>query len=134
MQIDNTTDLNKPISTATQTALDTLTVNIDSAYALGIVANSIVIGAQTTATSTQTAVANLTGSTGYIGGLKLTGDITYNSGKPLTSQVATLNGYKTSGTFSSTTTFQTVYTIPTGTQGFITLKSQSTNTIIMAFL
>jgi hypothetical protein len=131
--VDNTTDLNKPISTATQTALDTLTANIDAAYAQGTVANLTANSANSTATATQTALANLTGSTGYTGNVKVSGDIIYNNNnKSLTSQIATLNGYRTSGTIASTTTFQIVYTPSSGTRGFITLTSSS-NGMITAF-
>ena len=135
---DNTTDLNKPISTATQTALDTLSVNIDAAYAQGTVANLTANSANSTATATQTTLANLTGSTGYTGNVKVSGDIIYNNGKSLTSQIATLNGYKTSGTLSATTTFQTIYTLNNTTgvshRGFITAScSSSPFGFVMAF-
>ena len=131
--VDNTTDLNKPISTATQTALDTLTANIDAAYAQGTVANFTANSANSVATSTQTAVANLTGSTGYIGSVKVSGDIIYNNNKSLTSQIATLNGYKTSGTFSGTTSWQTIFSCA-NVKGFIAITSGSPNlSMITAF-
>ena len=61
------------------------------------------------------------------------GDLKYNGTTSLTTQMATLNGYKTSGSITSNTTFQTVYTITSGTRGFSTLVSQGNNCIIMAF-
>jgi hypothetical protein len=54
-----------------------------------------------------------------------TGDIKYNTSTSLTSQMATLNGYKTSGSISATTTFQTIYTITTSGQGIITVSGTS---------
>ena len=45
----------------------------------------------------------------------------------------TLNGYKASGTFSSTTTFQTFLMYSTGLQGFITLKTPVGGAMIMGF-
>jgi hypothetical protein len=54
------------------------------------------------------------------------GDIKYNGSTSLTAQMATLNGYKTSGTFAATTTFQTIYTMNyiSGTRGIITVTGQ----------
>ena len=54
--------------------------------------------------------------------------------------MATLNGYKTSGTFAATTTFQTCYTFysaGTGIRGYITITGGTTNGayagMVMAF-
>jgi hypothetical protein len=45
----------------------------------------------------------------------------------------TLNGYKASGTFSATTTFQTFLWYSTGLQGFITFKTAVGTSMIMGF-
>ena len=70
--------------------------------------------------------ADYSGNLTLAGVLTATGDIVYNSGKSLTSQMATLNGYKTSGTFASTTSWQTIYTMnySSGSRGFITVYGQ----------
>ena len=61
------------------------------------------------------------------GNLTAGGDLDYNGSTSLTTQVATLNGYKTSGTFSATTTFQTIFNF-SGTRGFITMIGSGANT------
>ena len=114
------------------TSVSSAQATLDTTTATATVANLTANGAMSIASNVDATVANLTGSTGYTGGLKVSGDITYNSGKSLISQMATLNGYKTSGTISSTTSFQTVYTPSSGTRGFITLTSSS-NGMITAF-
>ena len=53
--------------------------------------------------------------------LSTLGDIKYNGATSLTTQMATLNGYKTSGTISVSSTYQTLYTVAQGTRGFITI-------------
>ena len=59
------------------------------------------------------------------------GDIKYNGTTSLTTQMATLNGYKTSGSIAATTTFQTIFTWASGTQGFITMIGSGTATGMM---
>ena len=52
--------------------------------------------------------------------LTASGDLKYNGTTSLTTQMATLNGYKISGTFSANTTYQTIYTLPTtGIRAFV---------------
>ena len=65
--------------------------------------------------------------TGSFGGVQATGDLVYNAGKSLTSQMNTLTGYKTSGTISGTTAFQTIYSVALGTRGFITVIAVAPN-------
>jgi hypothetical protein len=60
------------------------------------------------------------------------GDIKYNTSTSLTSQMATLNGYKTSGSISATTSFQTIYTVAQGTRGIITVVCNSAPGTVMA--
>ena len=62
------------------------------------------------------------------GNLTAGGDLNYNGSTSLTTQVATLNGYKTSGTFSATTTFQTIFTWASPARGFITMLGSGANT------
>jgi hypothetical protein len=60
--------------------------------------------------------------------LSTLGDIKYNGATTLTSltaQMTTLNGYKTSGAISGTSTYQTMYTVALGTRGFITVIAAS---------
>ena len=59
--------------------------------------------------------------------MQATGNVVYNGSTSLTSQMSTLNGYKTNGTISGTTTFQTIYTVALGTRGFITVVAMSPN-------
>ena len=77
---------------------------------------------------------SLTGATGYFSSINATtakvsgtgsfnsivstNDVVYNNGKSLTSQMSTLNGLRTNGTLSSTTTFQTIFN-PVNQRGFI---------------
>ena len=65
------------------------------------------------------------------------GDIKYNGATSLTSlttQMSTLNGYKTSGSLSGTSTYQTIYTVVLGTRGFITvIASAPTYNMFMGF-
>jgi hypothetical protein len=56
--------------------------------------------------------------TGSFNSIVSTNDVVYNSGKSLTSQMSTLNGLRTNGTLSSTTTFQTIFN-PVNQRGFI---------------
>ena len=72
--------------------------------------------------NTNTLTATQTGTS-----ITATGDIKYNGSTSLTSQMATLNGYKTSGTFASTTTFQNLYAMSytPGSRGIITVVGQS---------
>ena len=55
------------------------------------------------------------------------GDLKYNGSTSLTTQIATLNGYKTSGTFAATTAWQTFFTFPSGTRGFVTVIGAAGN-------
>jgi hypothetical protein len=54
-------------------------------------------------------------------------DIKYNGTTSLTTQMATLNGYKTSGSIAATTTFQTIFTWAASTRGFITVIAVAPN-------
>jgi hypothetical protein len=65
--------------------------------------------------------------TGSFNSIVSTNDVVYNSGKSLTSQMSTLNGYKTNGSISGTTAFQTIYTVALGTRGFITVIAPAPN-------
>ena len=60
------------------------------------------------------------------GNLTAGGDLKYNGSTSLTTQMTTLNGYKTSGTFSAATTFQDIY-IFNGSRGFITVIGNTNN-------
>ena len=62
------------------------------------------------------------------GNLTASTDLKYNGSTSLTTQMATLNGYKTSGTFSATTTFQDIHVLNSaGSRGFITVIGNSHN-------
>ena len=63
--------------------------------------------------------------TGTFASVQATADVVYNSGKSLTTQMSTLNGYKTNGSITATTTAQTIYTPTSPTRGFITVVSGS---------
>ena len=67
--------------------------------------------------------ADYTGNLTLAGVLTAAGDIVYNSGKSLISQIGTLNGYKTSGSLSATTSFKTAYTLTTSSRGFIAVNA-----------
>ena len=87
--------------------------------------NSISTNSLTTGGLVSTAGLSATG-TGTFGSVQATGDVVYNAGKSLTSQISTLNNLRTSGTFASTTAFQTFYTWTSGQQGFCTVKGSAT--------
>jgi hypothetical protein len=63
------------------------------------------------------------------------GDIKYNGTTSLTSQMATLNGYKTGGTISTTAanTWQTIYTLTSTSRGWLTASVYPGNTFGLAF-
>jgi hypothetical protein len=63
---------------------------------------------------TPTVTASSTGTS-----ITASGDVKYNGTTSLTSQMATLNGYKTSGSIGATTSFQTIF-IPSNSRGIIT--------------
>ena len=66
------------------------------------------------------------------GNLTASGDLKYNGSTSLTSQMATLNGYETSGTFSGTTSWQTIFSF-LNVRGFIVITSGSpSNSMITA--
>ena len=60
------------------------------------------------------------------GNLTASGDVKYNGTTSLTTQMATLNGYKTTGSISGTTSFQTIYNI-NGNSGFIIVFAGAPN-------
>jgi hypothetical protein len=77
----------------------------------------------TSLTSTMNAKAPLA-SPSFTGTLTTAGDIRFNGTSSLTtiaSTVSTINSYKTSGSISGTSTYQTIYTVVQGTRGFITV-------------
>ena len=70
--------------------------------------------------------------------LTASGDLKYNGSTSLTAQMATLNGYKTSGSFLSNTTFQTIFTPSSAvaSRGFITVATSgggANSGMVMAF-
>jgi hypothetical protein len=71
------------------------------------------------------------GSINSTGNINTVGDITYNDGTSITQTLDSMFTSlascvkKTSGTFAATTTFQAIYTITSGTRGFITITSTS---------
>ena len=80
--------------------------------------NSVSTNSLTTGGLVSTAGLSATG-TGTFGSLQATGDLVYNAGKSLMSQISTLNNLRTSGSLTSTSTFQNAWAPGTNTRGII---------------
>ena len=78
--------------------------------------------------SAQATLTALTSAGGYSGtitsnSVKSSGDINYNNNTSLISQMATLNGYRTSGSFLGTSSqWVNIYTLPSTVRGFFNVS------------
>ena len=138
--VNNTSDVNKPISTATQTALN-LKANLDSPNFTGTLAikngTNSVFSVDNYANITCNGIGSFSIMNGatpnfyvdYSGNITTQGLLQTSGG--ISTPSITLNGSsissqfasKSSGSITATTTFQTIYTLTSGTQGVITAVS-----------
>ena len=84
------------------------------------VLGDVLYGLGQTSLSTLTTVVNgkaPLASPSFTGTLTTAGDIKYNGTTSLTTQMSTLNSYRTSGSISGTSTYQTIYNLAQGTRG-----------------
>ena len=119
--VANTSPSALPISTATQTALNSINTTIATLAPLS--------GGNITQAGYLQATFSVSCTSLYVNGngnATIQGDVLYGVGPTsLTTQMATINDYKSNGTIAATTTFQTIYTPTSGKQGIITVVSTS---------
>jgi len=126
--VANTAPSDLPVSTATQTALNnqmTILTNITAQRMTST--NPIFIGNLSGNDGFQIDSSNNLRASGWIScqSFFCAGDVQLNSTTSVANSLNTLNNLRTSGTLTATTTFQTIYTLTSGTQGILTACSGS---------
>lgn len=135
--VDNTKDIDKPISTATQTALNS---KVDKVAGKGLSTEDYTTAEKTKLTGLSNYTKPASEPISYITGLQTaldskvskTGVETLHSTDALRISGTTLSLYKGDGTFESVVTQDTVYTLPTATstvKGGIEIFSDTVQTI-----